>query len=104
MGTSTPLTTNMIVKISIYNVLGTLENQVSMSSLPIILIFPISVLSDVSETKAFGPAITESMISSLSKFGGISVMSSSASFHAENLEFTDEEIQKNFISYFNFKS
>lgn len=75
---------------------ASLENQVSMSSLPIILIFPISVLSNVSETKAFGSAITESMISSLSKFGGISVMSSSASFHAENLEFTDEEIQKNY--------
>ena len=60
-----------------------LEGQISTSSLPTVLVFPVSMMSDSTSTNAFGPAITESMISSLSKFVGISIMSSSTSFHAE---------------------
>ncbi len=72
------------------------EGQISTSSLPTVLVFPVSMMSDSTSTNAFGPAITESMISSLSKFVGISIMSSSTSFHAEKKEYSDEDIRENY--------
>ena len=60
------------------------------------LIFPISVLSNVSETKAFGSAITESMISTLSSYQAIKVLSSSTSFHAQKTEMLDNVIREDY--------
>ena len=75
---------------------NSLEGKILTSSLPTVLVFPVSMLSDSPSTNTFGPAITESMISSLSKFVGISIMSSSTSFHAEKMEYSDQEIRENY--------
>ena len=67
------------------------------SSSPIMLVYPFENLSSSEEGENFSNAITESMISSLSRYKGISVLSSSTSSDAKSKQLSDASI-KNFYN------
>jgi len=70
------------------------EKKVARDNLPIILVKPFKNLG--SEDTSVSNAITESLISSLSRYKGISVLTSSTSFHILETKMTDNEIAENF--------
>jgi len=70
------------------------ERKVARDNLPIILVKPFKNLG--SEDTSVSNAITESLISSLSRYKGISVLSSSTSFHILETKMPDNEIAANF--------
>ena len=70
------------------------EKKVARDNLPIILVKPFKNLG--SEDTSVSNAITESLISSLSRYKGISVLSSSTSFHILENNIPDNEIVANF--------
>ena len=70
------------------------ESTAAISSLPVILVYPFDDLG-ASETKGdLSPAFTESLISSLSRYSRISVLSSSTSMDAKAKEAKDPLIKK----------
>ena len=70
------------------------ESRAAISSLPVILVYPFDDLG-ASETKGdLSPAFTESLISSLSRYSRISVLSSSTSMDAKAKEAKDPLIKK----------
>ena len=69
--------------------MAALEN----SSKPILLIMPIETSGLTDNQKGFARGITESMISTLSNYQAIKVLSSSTSFHAQKTEMLDESIK-----------
>ena len=69
--------------------MAALEN----SSKPILLIMPIETSGLTDNQKGFARGITESMISTLSNYQAIKVLSSSTSFHAKKTEMLDESIK-----------
>ena len=70
------------------------ERKVARDNLPIILVKPFKNLG--SEDTSVSNAITESLISSLSRYKGISVLSSSTSFHILETNMPDNEIAEKF--------
>lgn len=64
------------------------------SSSPVMLVYPFENLSASEEGGHFSNAITESMISSLSRYKGISVLSSSTSLDAKSKLLSDAHIKK----------
>ncbi len=70
------------------------ERKVARDNLPIILVKPFKNLG--SEDTSVSNAITESLISSLSRYKGISVLTSSTSFHILETKMTDNEIAEKF--------
>jgi TolB-like protein len=64
------------------------------SSSPVMLVYPFENLSSSEKGENFSDAITESMISSLSRYKGISVLSSSTSSDAKSKQFSDASIKK----------
>ena len=73
------------------------DNTVSSLSIPTILVYPFEDLSNTENTKGISPALTESMISSLSKYIGIRVLSGTTSQHAKNNNYS----VKQFIDEYN---
>ena len=67
------------------------------SSSPVMLVYPFENLSSSEEGENFSNAITESMISSLSRYKGIGVLSSSTSSDAKSKQLSDASI-KNFYN------
>ena len=59
------------------------DNAISTLSIPTILVYPFENLSNTDDTKGISPALTESMISSLSRYIGIRVLSGTTSQHAK---------------------
>ena len=70
------------------------EKMVARDNLPIILVKPFKNLG--SEDTSVSNAITESLISSLSRYNMLSVLSSSTSFHILETKMTDNEIAEKF--------
>jgi len=70
------------------------ERKVARDNLPIILVKPFKNLG--SEDTSVSNAITESLISSLSRYNMLSVLSSSTSFHILETKMTDNEIAEKF--------
>ncbi len=70
------------------------HEKVARDNLPIILVKPFKNLG--SEDTSVSNAITESLISSLSRYKGISVLSSSTSFHILEAKMPDSEIADKF--------
>ena len=70
------------------------ERKVARDNLPIILVKPFKNLG--SEDTSVSNAITESLISSLSRYKGISVLTSSTSFHILETNMPDNEIAEKF--------
>jgi len=70
------------------------ERKVARDNLPVILVKPFKNLG--SEDTSVSNAITESLISSLSRYKGISVLTSSTSFHILETKMTDNEIAEKF--------
>jgi len=70
------------------------EKKVARDNLPIILVKPFKNLG--SEDTSVSNAITESLISSLSRYKGISVLTSSTSFHILETKMHDNEIAEKF--------
>ena len=68
---------------------ATLEN----SSKPILLIMPIETSGLTDDQKGFARGITESMISTLSSYQAIKVLSTSTSFHAQKTGMLDNAIR-----------
>ena len=66
------------------------------TSLPFILVEPFKTLNASSDDNTLGTGITESMISILSQYTGISVLSSNTSFHVDENSFTDTEIKNQY--------
>ncbi len=64
------------------------------SSSPVMLVYPFENLSSSEEGGNLSTAITESMISSLSRYKGISVLSSSTSLDAKSKALSDPLIEK----------
>ena len=72
------------------------DNQLATvkSSSPVMLVYPFENLSSSEEAGNFSEAVTESMISSLSRYKGISVLSSSTSSDAKSKQLSDANIKK----------
>jgi len=70
------------------------EKMVARDNLPVILVKPFKNLG--SEDTSVSNAITESLISSLSRYNMLSVLSSSTSFHILETKMTDNEIAEKF--------
>ena len=70
------------------------EKKVARDNLPVILVKPFKNLG--SEDTSVSNAITESLISSLSRYNLLSVLSSSTSFHILETKMTDNEIAEKF--------
>ena len=70
------------------------EKKVARDNLPIILVKPFKNLGG-DDTSVSSP-ITESLISSLSRYKGISVLTSSTSFHILKTNMTDNDIAEKF--------
>ena len=72
------------------------DNQLATvkSSSPVMLVYPFENLSSREEGGNFSEAVTESMISSLSRYKGISVLSSSTSSDAKSKQLSDANIKK----------
>ena len=66
------------------------------SSVPSILVMPLKATGLSEDQKSFANGLTESMISALSSYKAIRVLSSNTSFHAEKLGMTDESIAKEY--------
>jgi adenylate cyclase len=66
------------------------------SSNPILLIMPIETSGLSDDQKGFARGITESMISTLSSYKAIKVLSSSTSYHAEKTEMLDNSIREDY--------
>jgi class 3 adenylate cyclase/TolB-like protein len=78
---------------------GKNEKQVTTletSSKPILLIMPIETSGLTDDQKGFARGITESMISTLSTYQAIKVLSSSTSFHAQKTEMLDNAIREDY--------
>ncbi len=78
---------------------GQNERQVTTletSSKPTLLIMPIETYGLTDDQKGFARGITESMISTLSSFQAIKVLSSSTSFHAQKTEMLDNSIREDY--------
>ena len=70
------------------------------SSSPIMLVYPFENLSTAKDGGHLSVAITESMISSLARYSGISVLSNSTSLDAKLNAFSDPIIKKNYNADF----
>ncbi len=70
------------------------DARASVSSLPVILVYPFDNLASSDTGDNFSTAFTESMISSLSRYSGISVLSSSTSVDAKKKIVSDPLIKK----------
>jgi adenylate cyclase len=66
------------------------------SSNPILLIMPIETSGLSDDQKGFARGITESMISTLSSYKAIKVLSSSTSYHAQKTEMLDNSIREDY--------
>ena len=66
------------------------------SSVPSILVMPLKATGLSEDQKSFANGLTESMISALSSYKAIRVLSSNTSFHAEKLGMTDESIAEEY--------
>ena len=66
------------------------------SSVPSILVMPLKATGLSEDQKSFANGVTESMISALSSYKAIRVLSSNTSFHAEKLGMTDESIAEEY--------
>ena len=87
-----------VVLMYFYN-LGKNEKQVTnleTSSKPILLIMPIETFGLTDDQQGFARGITESMISTLSSYQAIKVLSSSTSFHAQKTEMLDNSIREDY--------
>ncbi len=79
-----------------FNTLSDSDKQVASSetsSKPVILVMPIEASGLSEDQKGFARGITESMISTLSRYQAIKVLSSSTSFHAQKTEMLDNSIR-----------
>ena len=72
------------------------ESELTKDSSPVIMVAPFKVVSTGKENSDMGRAMTESMISVLSQFNGIIVISSNASFQAEKSSMSDDELINRF--------
>ena len=70
------------------------DARASVSSLPVILVYPFDNLASSDTGDNFSTAFTESMISSLSRYSGISVLSSSTSVDAKKKAVSDPLIKQ----------
>jgi TolB-like protein len=66
------------------------------SSVPSILVMPLKATGLSEDQKSFANGLTESMISALTSYKAIRVLSSNTSFHAEKLGMTDESIAEEY--------
>ena len=66
------------------------------SSVPSILVMPLKATGLSEDQKSFANGVTESMISALSSYKAIRVLSSNTSFHAEKLGMADESIAEEY--------
>ena len=66
------------------------------SSVPSILVMPLKATGLSEDQKSFANGLTESMVSVLSSYKAIRVLSSNTSFHAEKLGMTDESIAEEY--------
>ena len=79
------------------------DSAVLSLSIPTILVYPFEDLSNTENTKGISPALTESMISSLSKYIGIRVLSGTTSNHAKNNQYSEVQIKKEYNANFIIK-
>ena len=66
------------------------------SSVPSILVMPLKATGLSEDQKSFANGLTESMVSVLSSYKAIRVLSSNTSFHAEKLGMSDESIAEEY--------
>ena len=66
------------------------------TSKPVILVTPVKTSGLSEDQQGFARGITESMISTFSRYTGIRVLSSSTSFHVTENNITDEEIREEY--------
>ena len=89
----------VVVGIFYFNTSSQNEKQsaaLETSSKPILLIMPIETSGLSDDQQGFARGITESMISTLSSYQAIKVLSSSTSFHAQKTEMLDNAIRDDY--------
>ena len=89
----------VVVAVFYFNTPSDNDKQVATletSSKPILLIMPIETSGLSDDQKGFARGITESMISTLSSYTAIKVLSSSTSYHAQKTEMLDNSIRDDY--------
>ncbi len=89
----------LVMGVLYFNTSGDNDKQsaaLETSSKPILLIMPIETSGLSDDQKGFARGITESMISTLSSYQAIKVLSSSTSYHAQKMEMFDNSIREDY--------
>ena len=89
----------LVMGVLYFNTSGDNDKQsaaLETSSKPILLIMPIETSGLSDDQKGFARGITESMISTLSSYQAIKVLSSSTSYHAQKMEMLDNSIREDY--------
>jgi adenylate cyclase len=89
----------MVMGVFYFNTSGDNDKQsaaLETSSKPILLIMPIETSGLSDNQKGFARGITESLISTLSSYRAIKVLSSSTSYHAQKTEMLDNAIRDDY--------
>ena len=89
----------LVMGVLYFNTSGDNDKQsaaLETSSKPILLIMPIETSGLSNDQKGFARGITESMISTLSSYQAIKVLSSSTSFHVQKTEMLDMSIREDY--------
>jgi len=66
------------------------------SSIPLVLVRPIKTTGNTQDNTNIAVGFTESMISTLSKYNGLKVLSSSTSFHIAEENFTNQRVREEY--------
>ena len=87
----------LVVMVGAFFFINSTENEMQKplvmdTSKPVIMVAPIKATGLSEDQQGFARGITESMISTFSRYTGIRVLSSSTSFHVSEKNMTDEEI------------
>ena len=72
------------------------KDSITISSKPIILVSPIKTTGLSEDQVGFANGVTESMISTLSRYSAITVLSSSTSYHAQQENMDNQSLAENF--------
>lgn len=71
-------------------------DKVPISSFPVVLVMPLRTSGLSKDQSELAKGFTESMITTLASYDGVTVLSSSTSYHAQKSEMLDEEIKREF--------
>lgn len=72
------------------------SDKVPISSFPVVLVLPLRTSGLSGDQSDLAKGFTESMIATLASYDGVTVLSSSTSYHAQKSEMLEEELKREF--------